>query len=89
MSDDLLKRVEILLEANTARFESGMSRAEKIAQNSAKTMTKGYDSVKTEVKRTQAQVDDFSDCMHEPPVQSDRCALSGNYRLESNPERHD
>ncbi|MCQ3991455.1 replication initiation protein, partial [Klebsiella pneumoniae] len=25
--------------------------------------------------------------MHEPPVQSDRCALSGNYRLESNPER--
>ena len=29
------------------------------------------------------------DCMHEPPVQSDCCALSGNYRLESNPERHD
>ncbi|MEX3121756.1 replication initiation protein [uncultured Cedecea sp.] len=27
--------------------------------------------------------------MHEPPVQSDYCALSGNYRLESNPERHD
>ncbi|WP_434475391.1 replication initiation protein [Escherichia coli] len=27
--------------------------------------------------------------MHEPPVQSDRCALSGNYRLESNPGRHD
>ncbi len=27
--------------------------------------------------------------MHEPPVQSDRCALSGNYQLESNPERHD
>ncbi|MDO1721980.1 replication initiation protein, partial [Escherichia coli] len=27
--------------------------------------------------------------MHEPPVQSDRCALSGNYRLESNPKRHD
>ncbi|EBY9658267.1 replication initiation protein [Escherichia coli] len=26
--------------------------------------------------------------MHEPPVQSDRCALSGNYRLESNPEKH-
>ncbi|MFI4442624.1 replication initiation protein, partial [Klebsiella pneumoniae] len=25
--------------------------------------------------------------MHEPPVQSDRCALSGNYRLESNPDR--
>ncbi|MGE6067490.1 replication initiation protein, partial [Klebsiella pneumoniae] len=23
--------------------------------------------------------------MHEPPVQSDRCALSGNCRLESNP----
>ncbi|ECC3550675.1 MULTISPECIES: replication initiation protein [Enterobacteriaceae] len=27
--------------------------------------------------------------MHEPPVQSDRCALSGNYHLESNPKRHD
>ncbi|MEP9102455.1 replication initiation protein, partial [Klebsiella pneumoniae subsp. pneumoniae] len=23
--------------------------------------------------------------MHEPPVQSDCCAFSGNYRLESNP----
>ncbi|MCE4033040.1 replication initiation protein, partial [Escherichia coli] len=22
--------------------------------------------------------------MHEPPVQPDRCALSGNYHLESN-----
>ena len=29
------------------------------------------------------------DCMHEPPVQSDCCACSGNYRLESNPEKHD
>ncbi len=29
------------------------------------------------------------DCMHDPPVQSDRCALSGNYQLESNPEKHD
>nr|WP_306463096.1 replication initiation protein [Escherichia coli] len=28
-------------------------------------------------------------CVHEPPVQPDRCAFSGNYRLESNPERHD
>ncbi|WP_171550511.1 replication initiation protein [Shigella flexneri] len=27
--------------------------------------------------------------MHEPPVQPDRCALSGNYRLESNPVSHD
>ncbi|MGS6286902.1 replication initiation protein [Enterobacter asburiae] len=27
--------------------------------------------------------------MHEPPVQSDCCVLSGNYRLETNPERHD
>ncbi|VDA52574.1 hypothetical protein BANRA_04906 [Escherichia coli] len=27
--------------------------------------------------------------VHEPPVQPDRCALSGNYRLESNPVRHD
>ncbi|HBX6965727.1 TPA: replication initiation protein [Klebsiella pneumoniae] len=27
--------------------------------------------------------------MHEPPVQSDRCAFSGNYQLESKPERHD
>lgn len=29
------------------------------------------------------------DCMHEPPVQSDCCAYSGNYHLESKPERHD
>ena len=29
------------------------------------------------------------DCMHEPPVQSDCCACSGNYQLESNPERYD
>ncbi|WP_252098786.1 replication initiation protein [Escherichia coli] len=27
--------------------------------------------------------------MHEPPVQPDRCALSGNYPLESKPVRHD
>ncbi|WP_411543543.1 replication initiation protein (plasmid) [Klebsiella pneumoniae] len=27
--------------------------------------------------------------MQEPPVQPDRCAFSGNYHLESNPERHD
>ena len=27
--------------------------------------------------------------MHEPPVQSDYHALFGNYRLESNPKRHD
>ncbi|WP_249356071.1 replication initiation protein, partial [Klebsiella quasipneumoniae] len=26
--------------------------------------------------------------MHEPPVQSDCCTLSGNYHLESNPVRH-
>ncbi|WP_320723180.1 hypothetical protein [Enterobacter sp. 262D3] len=26
--------------------------------------------------------------MHEPPVQPDCCASSGNYRLESNPEKH-
>ena len=29
------------------------------------------------------------DCMHEPPVQSDYHARSGNYQLESNPKRHD
>ncbi|ECU6091230.1 replication initiation protein [Escherichia coli] len=27
--------------------------------------------------------------MHEPPVQSDCCACPGNFRLESNPEKHD
>ncbi|WP_440137152.1 replication initiation protein [Klebsiella pneumoniae] len=27
-------------------------------------------------------------CKQELPVQPDCCALSGNYRLESNPERH-
>lgn len=60
MSEDLLKRVEILLEANTARFETGMAKAGRTVQDSAKTMTKGYDRVKNEVKRTQTQVDDFS-----------------------------
>ncbi|WP_158663697.1 replication initiation protein [Escherichia coli] len=27
--------------------------------------------------------------MHEPPVQPDRCALTGNYRLESDAVRRD
>ncbi|MDR9910526.1 replication initiation protein [Enterobacter hormaechei subsp. steigerwaltii] len=27
--------------------------------------------------------------MREPPVQSDNHARSGNYQLDSNPERHD
>ncbi|WP_447347184.1 replication initiation protein [Salmonella enterica] len=27
--------------------------------------------------------------MHETPVQPDRCTLTGNNRLESNPVRHD
>ncbi|CDG90598.1 replication initiation protein [Xenorhabdus bovienii] len=27
--------------------------------------------------------------MHDPPVQSDRCALSGNLSHDSNPDRHD
>jgi len=27
--------------------------------------------------------------MREPPVQSDYCAFSGNYHLESNPEGHE
>ncbi|WP_324170203.1 replication initiation protein [Klebsiella pneumoniae] len=27
-------------------------------------------------------------CKHEPPVQPDCCALSGNYHLESNPDGH-
>ncbi|EMV1573251.1 replication initiation protein [Enterobacter hormaechei] len=27
--------------------------------------------------------------MHEPPVQSDYHVRSGNYQLESNPEKHD
>ncbi|MBO1929951.1 replication initiation protein [Providencia rettgeri] len=27
--------------------------------------------------------------MYARTPQSDRCAFSGNYRLESNPERHD
>ncbi|WP_233671767.1 replication initiation protein [Pectobacterium punjabense] len=27
--------------------------------------------------------------MHELPVQPDRCAYSGNYSLDPNPERHD
>ncbi|MDP1092426.1 replication initiation protein, partial [Klebsiella pneumoniae] len=29
------------------------------------------------------------DWKHEPPVHSDRCALSANNNLETNPERHE
>lgn len=83
MADDLLRRIEILLEANTARFESGMSRAEKIAQNSAKTMTKGYDSVKTEVKRTQAQVEDFSKTLEQQDRQISAMAKSYGFLASS------
>ena len=83
MADDLLKRVEILLEANTAKFETGMAKAEKIAQNSAKTMTKGYDSVKTEVKRTQAQVDDFSKTLEQQDRQISAMAKSYGFLASS------
>lgn len=60
MSDDLLKRVQILLEANTAKFESGMARAEKISTQSSKEMSKGLSSFKAEMKQTQTKVDEFS-----------------------------
>lgn len=83
MSEDLLKRVEILLEANTARFEMGMAKAGKTVQDSAKTMTKGYDNVKNEVKRTQAQVDDFSRTLERQDRQISAMAKSYGFLASS------
>ncbi|KKW75753.1 hypothetical protein AAV97_18380 [Acinetobacter sp. Ag2] len=83
MSEDLLKRVEILLEANTARFETGMAKAGRTVQDSAKTMTKGYDNVKNEVKRTQAQVDDFSRTLERQDRQISAMAKSYGFLASS------
>ncbi len=83
MSEDLLKRVEILLEANTARFEMGMAKAGRTVQDSAKTMTKGYDNVKNEVKRTQAQVDDFSRTLERQDRQISAMAKSYGFLASS------
>lgn len=60
MADNLLKRVEILLEANTAKFETGMAKAGKFANDTARTMAKGFGSVSSEVKDTQKQVNTLS-----------------------------
>lgn len=76
MSDDLLKRVQILLEANTAKFESGMARAEKISTQSSKEMTKGFANVKTEMKQTQAKVEDFSNTLSKQQAQVSAMAKS-------------
>ncbi|QQC84624.1 tape measure protein [Acinetobacter bereziniae] len=83
MSENLLKRVEILLEANTARFETGMARAGRTVQDSTKTMTKGYDNVKNEVKRTQSQIDDFSKTLDRQDRQISAMAKSYGFLASS------
>lgn len=72
MSDNLLSRVEILLDANTARFESGIAKAEKVASQSSKNMSSGFERITTSTKQTQAQVDDFGKTLvrHEVQVSS-------------------
>lgn len=83
MSENLLKRVEILLEANTARFETGMAKAGRTVQDSTKTMTKGYDNVKNEVKRTQSQIDDFSKTLDRQDRQISAMAKSYGFLASS------
>lgn len=72
MADNLLSRVEILIDANTARFESGMTKAEKVASQSSKNMSGGFERVTVSTKQTQAQIDDFSRTLvrHEVEVSS-------------------
>lgn len=72
MTDDLLGRVKILLEADTTRLETGMAGAERITDRSVKSMKTGFQGVTTEVKKTQNQVDSFSKSIseHETEVRS-------------------
>lgn len=51
MSEDLLKRVEILLEANTARFETGMAKSRQTTQQTAKSMSKDMTTVNVEIQK--------------------------------------
>lgn len=72
MADDLLGRVQILLEADTTRLETGMAGAERITDRSVKSMKTGFQGVTSEVKKTQNQVDSFSKSIseHETEVRS-------------------
>ncbi|MHA3057742.1 transglycosylase SLT domain-containing protein [Acinetobacter sp. ANC 4641] len=60
MTDSVLSRVQILLEANTAKFETGMAKAGKFANDTARTMVKGFGSISSEVNDTQKQVNTLS-----------------------------
>lgn len=72
MADDLLKRIQILLVANTDKLESGMAKGEKVVGQAAKKMTSGFQGVTTEVKKTQDQVDSFTQTIikHEVDVRN-------------------
>ena len=72
MTDDLLGRVQLLLQADTSRFEAGMASAERITDQSVKNIKTGFQGVTTEVKKTQNQVDNFSKSIseHEAEVRS-------------------
>ncbi|MHA3097747.1 transglycosylase SLT domain-containing protein [Acinetobacter brisouii] len=76
MADNLLKRVEILLEANTARFETGMAKAGKFANDTARTMAKGFGSVSSEVKDTQKQVNTLSQTFEKHDAEVKKIAKS-------------
>lgn len=83
MADNLLSRVEVLLDANTARFESGFERAEKIANQSTKNMTAGFQSVTSGAKKSESQVDSFGHALSKHDVEVTRVSKSYNVLYSS------
>lgn len=78
MADNLLSRVEILIDANTARFESGIARAEKVADQSSKNMTNGFGRMTVGAKQTETQIDKFSSSLIKHEVEIKKVANSYN-----------
>lgn len=78
MTDSLLGRVQILLQADTSKFEAGMASAEKITDQSVKNIKTGFQGVTTEVKKTQNQVDNFSKSITEHETEVRNVAKSYN-----------
>lgn len=78
MTDGLLGRVQILLEADTTRLETGMAGAERITDRSVKSMKTGFKGVTTEVHKTQNQVDSFSKSISEHETEVRNVAKSYN-----------
>lgn len=78
MTDGLLGRVQILLQADTSKFEAGMASAEKITDQSVKNIKTGFQGVTSEVKKTQNQVDNFSKSITEHETEVRNVAKSYN-----------